>query len=74
MLQSWFTFSQAMSPSVLYPFHNLGFFLQNTLRKGLLQSGHVYELILVNSVFEAKRNSSVTNECFLMEIDVKDFY
>ena len=29
------------------PPHNLGFFLQDTLLKGLLQSGHVYELILV---------------------------
>ena len=48
MLLSWFTFSlQAMSPSTFYPSHSPGFFLQNTLLKGLLQSGHVYELILV---------------------------
>ena len=48
MLPSWFTFSlQAMSPSTFYPSHSPGFFLQNTLLKGLLQSGHVYELILV---------------------------
>ena len=29
------------------------FFLKNTLLKGLLQSGHVYELTLVNSFLEA---------------------
>ena len=44
----WFTFPlQVMSPSTFYPPHNLGFFLRDTLLKGLLQSGHVYELILV---------------------------
>ena len=48
MLSFWFTFSlQAMSPSTFYPPHNVGFFLQDTLLKGLLQSGHVYELMLV---------------------------
>ena len=57
-------------PQLFYPSHNLGFFLQDTL----LQSGHVYVLILVNSVFEVKRNSGVTTECFLMEIDIKFFY
>ena len=38
----------------------------------LLQSRNVYEFILANTDFEAKTNSSVTTECFSMEIDIKD--